>query len=153
MGINSEHCSHRAAITPKLNTLQILYLHINRCCQSFYMIMINESREEKLSCAVRVKLWLLHSVRHYQRSSRILKKKKKRNKIDSDLCLHTLIHSTFYCSCQNLEIVQIQGIALHGWLVKLESQTLTVGLPRSFWPLQITLEVLGQFYTVLVRIS
>lgn len=89
MGINSDHCSHRAVITPKLNTLQILYLHINRCCQSFYMIMINESREEKLSCAVRVKLRLLQSVRHYQRSSRILKKKKKKEIKLTVICAST----------------------------------------------------------------
>lgn len=150
MGINSDHCSHRAEITPKhwINCIYI-HIHIDWLCQSFHMITINQSREEKFSCKSETK-----APAQYEALSKEFKnpEKKKRNKIDSDLCLHTLIHSTFYCSCQNFEIVQIQCIALHGWLVKLESQTLIVVLPRSLLPLQITLALLSQFYTVLGRI-
>lgn len=72
------------------------------------MIMINQSRAQKLSCESETK-----AAAQCEALSKEFKKK-KRNKIDSDLCFHTLIHSTFYCSCQNFSIVQIKGIALHG---------------------------------------
>lgn len=82
---NQLRCSFRATITPK-RFVRDTREHTDRCIESFRLIWINRVRN---SSAGRVNLGLLRSVRHYQRSSSVLEKKKKKEIKRTVICAST----------------------------------------------------------------
>lgn len=109
------------------------------------MIMINPSREEKFSCESETKA----PGQCEALSKEFINPEKKIEIKLTVMCASTYSFTAPFTAAVNiLRLFRFRAFALHGRLVKLESQTLTVVSPRSLLPLQITLALLCQFYSI-----